>query len=736
MTRMGKQRLRPSLILKHHHQKLLQLSLFLLLAFSALMDLNSQLTLEQVVIWFPVSHWSIRVPAAWTLTAIPVSPENLWDFTLVVVPGIHQTLLDLEMTFLALPIISFWMVCPFVRSVGVDVQQNGFGFVWLPGQLPFYIKDPSNCKIETPESNKIYASRVAENVPFFKSNFQFIPGVAAIPGEEGDHIEEIVHGHDPVRAEEVRAVAPEEPLPLLSDAVVRARAEAVSIEHRLSHFPKHALCDVCNRAKLFSKRVRSHRVPDPESDLPESTQFGAQVAVDHMVVSKASDGKEFLVLIVYDSFSGIINAYPTSSKGSDFVFASLRHFVGHRYKNPDTICRSDAAPELIKAIRDLGWLPETSLPRRWPHNAKCERAIRSFEECCRCLHLQGGFATFPKLWPVTCRYAAVAISISKWEKAFGTEFKGASYALGQLVFYRTKFQNKSKIAPNASPALMAGWKLEFGMRYKGVLTLLDYQALREGKIVIAQAPDREVYARDKIVFPLADLAEKALENFSNPSAESLDPQEPLPVPFVDDETRHKARRVYITCNRIQKIGMTPGCRACYAQSSNHTPECVARHEEAFGREAAESKQHDTDELADLLTTLHQPTRSLNHFRMKSFNPMLIPVMFRQLRKKLRKMFLNVLFQANLKKTKSLLVRLLQESRSLPALPVILQLFCLKKMFKRCFRKLSIRGAWLAASALPPTQKRSSLNLAKENISWSAKMSCLNLLVQRTRILER
>ena len=59
----------------------------------------------------------------------------------------------------------------------------------------------------------------------------------------------------------------------------------------------------------------------------------------------------------------------------------------------------------------------------------------------------------------------------------------------------------------------------------------DYQALREGKVVIASAPDREVYARDKIVFPLADLAEKALENFSDPSVESLDPQEPLPVPF-------------------------------------------------------------------------------------------------------------------------------------------------------------------------------------------------------------
>ena len=36
--------------------------------------------------------------------------ENPWDFTLVVVLGIHQTLLDLEMTFLGLPIISFWIV--------------------------------------------------------------------------------------------------------------------------------------------------------------------------------------------------------------------------------------------------------------------------------------------------------------------------------------------------------------------------------------------------------------------------------------------------------------------------------------------------------------------------------------------------------------------------------------------------------------------------------------------------
>ena len=74
--------------------------------------------------------------------------------------------------------------CPFVRSVGVVVQKNGFGFVWLPDQLPFYVKDPSKCKIVSPEDNKIYASRVSENVPFFRSNFSFIPGLPAVPDKE------------------------------------------------------------------------------------------------------------------------------------------------------------------------------------------------------------------------------------------------------------------------------------------------------------------------------------------------------------------------------------------------------------------------------------------------------------------------------------------------------------------------------------------------------------------------
>ena len=114
----------------------------------------------------------------------------------------------------------------------------------------------------------------------------------------------------------------------------------------------------------------------------------------------------------------------------------------------------------------------------------------------------------------------------------------------QLVFRRTKSRYKPKLEPNAQLALMVGCKLEFGLRYKGVSIVLDHDALREGKIVCVQAPDREVYTRDTLVFPLADVAEKDLDRFSDDrfsdlSMFDLNPQSPLPILFVEDSLEIK-----------------------------------------------------------------------------------------------------------------------------------------------------------------------------------------------------
>ena len=66
-----------------------------------------------------------------------------------------------------------------VRSLGFDVEQNGLGFVWLPGCKPYYVRNPAECQVSCNEENKFYASRVSQNVPFFQSNFEVIPGVPA-----------------------------------------------------------------------------------------------------------------------------------------------------------------------------------------------------------------------------------------------------------------------------------------------------------------------------------------------------------------------------------------------------------------------------------------------------------------------------------------------------------------------------------------------------------------------------
>ena len=52
----------------------------------------------------------------------------------------------------------------------------------------------------------------------------------------------------------------------------------------------------------------------------------------------------------------------------------------------------DEAGELEQAAHEVGLIPETSLPNRWPHNAIMERDIRDEKECCRAYHLQSGIA--------------------------------------------------------------------------------------------------------------------------------------------------------------------------------------------------------------------------------------------------------------------------------------------------------------------------------------------------------
>lgn len=91
--------------------------------------------------------------------------------------------------------------CPCLRSVGLDVR-DGLGFVWLPGQLPFYVKDCSKFKYSCDESNLVRANRVEENVPFFSRMFDLIPGMPGEVEEIEEDADDFVVGTPPELASE------------------------------------------------------------------------------------------------------------------------------------------------------------------------------------------------------------------------------------------------------------------------------------------------------------------------------------------------------------------------------------------------------------------------------------------------------------------------------------------------------------------------------------------------------
>eukprot|EP00435_Cladocopium_sp_Y103_P038967 s909_g10.t1 len=366
-------------------------------------------------------------------------------------------------------------------------------------------------------------------------------------------------------------------------------------DHMLTHFPKLSTCDVCNRARLYSKRVKSRRVVDEDLDLPEPDAFGQQLACDHLVVFKSAKGNGTCGADRSRSFLKSF-AYPPVSREASQLASNLKHFVGLK-STSYTIVRSDAAGEILKAVIDNNWLPESSVPARFPHNSVLEREIRAFQETATSVFLQAGFAARPQLWPQACCYVATAMSAflkdgegkARWELAFDKEYLGPRYLLGQLGYVRTKDAGKFKFSPNAAPAIFVGWRLDFGMRYRGVLQFVLYSHLREDASCypVSQFHDTEVYMPAEAVFPLASAAEAALKELDDPRLSELHDIDSVPVPFVDAEIKHKTRRVYVTYARMLKIGATVGRKGCENDTSAHNAECIASFEEAFGRKDAD-----------------------------------------------------------------------------------------------------------------------------------------------------
>ncbi|CAE7296304.1 kptA [Symbiodinium sp. CCMP2592] len=124
----------------------------------------------------------------------------------------------------------------------------------------------------------------------------------------------------------------------------------------------------------------------------------------------------------------------------------------------------DEAGELEGAASEVGLVPETSLPNKWPHNLVLERDVREEKACCKSIHLQSGlpcdFHTYS--YPYAClslsfdRASHSDKAKSQWEVLTKAPFEGIRACFGQLSYYRKKGPSTRALDPNLQPGLNFG----------------------------------------------------------------------------------------------------------------------------------------------------------------------------------------------------------------------------------------------------------------------------------------
>ena len=309
--------------------------------------------------------------------------------------------------------------CPLVRSLG-QIVESGKPFVWLPGQLPFFGLDVDAVQLAADSERLFVADKVDDHVPIFSETMQFeapysfgLPAVDAAHGD-GPSNEKPQPSEVPIVDDPGGDADSEDGDLEPKDRYTRLLQDAASIEHKRLHIPKNPTCEVCQRSRMYRRRTNSKRHDPLESRgmLPEVTAFGERLACDFIIVSKSrTEGRDNVVLVVRDEFSGFVRAFPLGSRSSENINKHLLAFLGPIYhKQPSIMVKSDRAHEFHASCSQLGFQHEPTLENRWPHNAKLERELRTIEEITRAVHLQAGFHMFQDLWTLSVSHAAFMIS--------------------------------------------------------------------------------------------------------------------------------------------------------------------------------------------------------------------------------------------------------------------------------------------------------------------------------------
>ena len=357
---------------------------------------------------------------------------------------------------------------PAVLSIGLRCMEKGWRFQWPAGREPSM----------TSPAGVVIKLRVIGNVPYLEERSPANPASQVEPRDMGPVLDA---GEAPVpddiggqpladdAAEELELLARDDRRDLM--------AEAVSLDHLMTHSHKNPHCSSCQRAKMQAKRTpRRH---PKEEDVP--TTFGQQVTADHMIAQDVLDESvlgDKTALVVLDRGTKWIDMFPLLTKDTPDAKAAMKEFMG---RDELQSFYSDNSPELRKLALENGWQHSTSTPGRPETNGVAERAVRKVVEGTRTALEHAGLP--PKWWCYAGRHFCLASNIqarddggggqptSSWQlRHKGGKFKGLRAPFGCLIDFKpspTRIKPTAKFAPKSVPVVFVGYHFLPGGRWRG-----------------------------------------------------------------------------------------------------------------------------------------------------------------------------------------------------------------------------------------------------------------------------
>jgi len=305
------------------------------------------------------------------------------------------------------------------------------------------------------------------------------------------------------------------------------RAEAVSLEHRLTHRPKNPFCPICQRAKMYAPQARK----SGGSTTIHSKAFGDHITVDHIITEDAKDygfQEETLAHVVKDVYSKFRYIYPSRTKSGEQCYEDMLHFLG--VDDEVKVIYSDNALEFDFAARQLRARHNTSRAYVNENKAVIEREIRTILEGTRANLVQSGLPD--RYWPLASQHHAVCLNISMrldngqvpWELRYGEKFSGMRVPFGAKVLYwapkKQRKPERSKFAGTGIEGIFLGFHIQPGFIFKQeylVAPLHNIQAALDNE-------DLRVFRTKRLEIPAGDYQFPLLSEAALDKPPSLDAQ--------------------------------------------------------------------------------------------------------------------------------------------------------------------------------------------------------------------